>query len=110
MPDSVVAGRVVEGLPPGPDLAGWLAVAEPGEVEDGALAGVAASFGRLASWAQAGELAAVAQMASRAAARDAKIGAAGDGRPVRVPRSACSEVALGLVMSEYGAAWWADLA
>ncbi len=109
LPDSVVAGRVVESLPPGPELAGWLALAEPGELEDGALAGVAASFRRLASWAQAGELAVVAQIAARAAARDPKIGVAGDGRPVRVPRSACSEVALGLALSEYGAAWWTGL-
>jgi hypothetical protein len=106
----VVGGHIAEGLPPGPGLAGWLAAAGPGELEDGALAGVAASFRRLASWAQAGELAAVAQIASRAAARDARIGVAEDGRPARVPRSACSEVALGLVMSEYGTAWWADLA
>ncbi len=107
--DSLVAGRVVESLPPGPELAGWLALAEPGELEDGALAGVAASFRRLASWAQAGELAVVAQIAARAAARDPKIGVVADGWPVQMPRSACSEVALGLVLSEYGAAWWTDL-
>ncbi len=107
--DSVVAGRVVEGLPPGPGLAGWLALAEPGELEDGALAGVAASFRRLASWAQAGELAVVAQIAARAAGRDPKAGVARDGRPVQIPRSACSEVALGLALSEYGAAWWTGL-
>ncbi len=79
------------------------------ELEDGALAGVAASFRRLASWAQAGELAVVAQIAARAAGRDPKAGVARDGRPVQIPRSACSEVALGLALSEYGAAWWTGL-
>jgi hypothetical protein len=49
--DSVVAGRVVECLPPGPELAGWLALAEPRALEDGALAGLsgrASSAGRAA--------------------------------------------------------------
>jgi hypothetical protein len=105
----VVAGRIAESLPAGPGLAGWLATAGAGELEDGALAGVAASCRRLASWAQAGELAAVAQIASRAAARDEKIGVDDDGRPARVPVSACAEVSLGLVMSQYGASWWTDL-
>src|SRR5262249_29510232 len=53
MPVGVVAGRVAESLPAGPELAGWLALAPATEVEDGALAGVAASFRRLASWAAA---------------------------------------------------------
>jgi hypothetical protein len=105
----VVAGRIAECLPPGPGLAGWLATAGARELEDGALAGVAASFRRLASWAQAGELAAVAQIASRAAARDQKIGVADDGRPARIPVSACAEVSLELVMSQCMASWWTDL-
>ena len=63
------AGRR-ESLPTGPGLAGWLALARAADLEDGALAGVAASFRRLASWAAAGELAAVAQIASRSARTD----------------------------------------
>src|SRR6266446_6274229 len=31
-------------------------------------------------------------------------------RPARIPVSAAAEVALELTMSQYGAAWWADLA
>ncbi len=73
IPLTVAAGRVAECLPAGPGLAGWLAAADPAGLEDGALAGVAASWRRLASWAQAGELAAVAQIASRSAARDPKV-------------------------------------
>ena len=62
VPLTTVAGRVAESLPTGPDLAGWLATGPEGQLEDGALAGVAASYRRLASWAQAGELAAVAEL------------------------------------------------
>src|ERR1022692_4146932 len=46
VPLAVVAGRVAESLPTGPDLAGWLATSSVGEMEDGALAGTAASFRR----------------------------------------------------------------
>ena len=110
IPLTVAAGRVAECLPAGPGLAGWLAAADPAGLEDGALAGVAASWRRLASWAQAGELAAVAQIASRSAARDPKVTVDGGGRPARVPDDAAAEVSLGLVMSRCNAEWWLDLA
>ena len=110
VPLTVAAGRVAECLPAGPGLAGWLASADVGELEDGALAGVAASWRRVASWAQAGELAVVAQLASRSAARDPKICVGSDGRPARVPDGAAAEVSLGLVMSRCAADWWLDLA
>ncbi len=109
VPVAEAAGRVAEFLPPGPDLAAWLAAASPRELDSGALPGVAASFRRLASWAQAGELAAVAELASRSAAADDKIGVDGEGRPARVPDEATAQVALALSMSRYGACWWADL-
>ncbi len=105
-----VTGRVAEFLPPGPGLAGWLAAAPAAALDDGALGGVAASWRRLASWAQAGELAAVSQVAARAAARDPDIGIEADGRPARVGADATAEVCLALVMSQCGASWWADLA
>ncbi len=110
VPLAVAAGRVAECLPAGPGLAGWLASADPAGLEDGALAGVAASWRRLASWAQAGELAAVAQIASRSAARDPKVTVAADGRPGRVPQDAAAQVSLALMMSGYNADWWLDLA
>ena len=110
VPLTVAAGRVAECLPAGPGLAGWLASADAAELEDGALAGVAASWRRLASWAQAGELAAVAQIASRSAARDPKITVDAAGRPGRVPDEAAAQVSLALVMSGYNADWWLDLA
>ncbi|HEX7993472.1 MAG TPA: DUF222 domain-containing protein, partial [Streptosporangiaceae bacterium] len=110
VPLPTIAGRIAESLPTGPDLAGWLATGSVDELEDGALAGVAASYRRLASWAQAGELAAVAQLASRSAAADDKIGVDEQGRPARLPEEACAQVSLGLTMSQTSASWWSDLA
>ena len=99
-----------QSLPPGPGLAGWLAATPAAGLDDGALAGVAASWRRLAAWAQAGELAVVGQIAARAAARDKDIGVAADGRPARICADATGEICLALVMSQCGASWWADLA
>jgi hypothetical protein len=110
LPATALAGRVAERLAPGPDLTAWLAMAPAAALDDGDLAAVAGSWRRVASWAQARELAAVAQIASRAAARDKDIGTGPDGRPARVPVSAAAEVALELTMSQYGASWWTDLA
>jgi uncharacterized protein DUF222 len=109
-PAWVLAGRVAEKLAPGPDLAAWLAMAPAADLADWDLAAVAGAWRRLASWAQARELAAVAQIAARSAARDEDIGTGPDGRPVRIPASAAAEVALELTMSRFGASWWADLA
>jgi Domain of unknown function (DUF222) len=105
-----LAGRVAERLAPGPDLTAWLAAAPVAELDDRDLAAVAGSWRRVAAWAQARELAAVAQITSRAAARDEKIGTEADGRPVRIPASAAAEVALELTLSQYSASAWADLA
>jgi hypothetical protein len=110
VPMAALAGRVAERLAPGPDLAAWLASAPVAGLDDGDLAAVAGSWRRVASWAQARELAAVAQIAARAAARDEKIGTGPDGRPARIPVSAAAEVALELTMSQYGASAWSDLA
>src|SRR5712664_1577763 len=109
LPLEFVAGRVSENLPTGPGLAGWLALARAADLEDGALAGVAASFRRLASWAAAGELAAVAQIASRSARADRRARVDGAGRPDRVTADAAGQVALALAMSHDGASAWTDL-
>jgi hypothetical protein len=128
-PASFLAGRMVETMGPGPGLACWLAQAtlppgndgqagtsSPGrggelaELEFAALPGVAVAAKRLASWAQAVELAAVAEIASREAAADSEIGVEEDGRPARVARSATGEVSLALVQSPSAAAWWTGLA
>src|SRR5450432_2337050 len=66
----VLAARVAERLPPGPDLTAWLATAPADDLTDHDLAGAASAWRRVVSWAQSQELAVVAQFASRAAARD----------------------------------------
>jgi hypothetical protein len=109
LPLELVAGRVAENLPVGPGLAGWLALGRAQDLEDGALAGVAASFRRLGSWAAAGELAAVAQIASRSARTDLRASVDLAGRPDRVTADAAGQVSLALAMSHDGAAAWADL-
>src|SRR5258708_16376983 len=83
-PLPVVAGRLAESLPTGPGLAGWVAQAPAPHLEDGALGGVAASCRRLASWAAAGELAAVAEIASRSARTDPRASVDSSGRPDRL--------------------------
>ncbi len=110
VPSAEIAGRVVEELTPGPELAHWLSAAHPTELNGFSLAGAAAAARRLASWAQACELAAVAEIAARAAVRDGSVLVGPDGGPARVPDDAADEVALTLGMSRFGAAWWTDLA
>jgi hypothetical protein len=107
-----VAALAVEHMDPGPALAGWLdvAVSEADCLNEYGLTGVVAAGQKLASWAQAAELAAVAQVASRAAAADKNIGVGVDGRPARVCRDATGQVSLALTMSDSAAAAWADLA
>ena len=104
-----LTGRLAEHVPAGPGLAAWLAAGPAGEWSDWDLPGVAAAFRRVASWAQAGELAAVAAIASRTAERDPKVGTGEDGRPAGLAPSAVAEVSLALSMSHVGASWWAGL-
>jgi hypothetical protein len=106
------ASLAVEHMAPGPAMAGWLdaALREVADLDENSLVGVMTSARQLASWAQAAELAAVAQVASRAAAADKNIGVRSDGRPARVCRDALGQVSLALMMSDYAATVWADLA
>jgi hypothetical protein len=105
-----LVGRIVEDLPPGPTLDGWLASVIPGDQDGFALSGMADAWRRLAAWATAGELATIAEMTARAAARDGSVGVGPDGRPDRVSEAAVAEVGLALRMSRFGAEIWADLA
>jgi hypothetical protein len=101
----VIAGQ----LPAGPGLAAWLANADPGVLSDWDLPGIAAAYRRVASWAAAGELAAVAAIASRTAVRDPRADVDDQGRPDRVTAGAACEVSLALTMSQAGASWWTRL-
>jgi Domain of unknown function (DUF222) len=112
LPLGQVAALAVEHMPPGPAMAGWLnaAAQASGQLDEYGLAGMAIAARQLTSWAQAAELAAVAQVTARAAAADPRIGLADDGRPVRVCRDAVGQVSLALMLTDYSATAWADLA
>ncbi len=110
VPPAEVAGRVAARLPAGPGLAALLGAVPATDLADYGLPDAAAGFRRLASWAQARELACVAQIAARSAARDQRIGTAEDGRPAQVSREACAQVSLALMATGVGARWWTDLA
>jgi hypothetical protein len=66
VPLPVAAGRVAEVLPTGPDLAGWLACGPAGDLDDGALAGAADGYRKLAGGGHAGEQDAGAELATPA--------------------------------------------
>jgi Domain of unknown function (DUF222) len=107
-----LAAFAVEYMEPGPALAGWLEVAAgaAGSLDENGLTGLAVAARRQAARANGVELAAVAQIASRAAAADRRTGVSGAGRPARVCRDAVGQVEMALWLSPDGAAAWADLA
>ena len=109
-PPAGLAELIAGHLPAGPGLAAWLAEHDPAQVADRDLPGTAAAWRKVASWAQAAELATVAQIAVRSAARDQKAGLEADGRPRQVTRDAAAQAGLGLALSPCGAAAWAGLA
>ena len=102
--------RIAEHVPAGPGVASLLAASVPRAATDWELPGIASSYRRLAAWAQAGELAAVAEIAARSAAANPRIGTDDDGRPDRLPPEAAAQVALEMQMSQPAAAEWVDLA
>ena len=112
LPAGQAGALAVEHMPPGPAQAGWLAAAtaETKNLDEDGLAGVAIAAHQLASWAQAAELAAVAQITAHAAAADRKIGLEPDGRPAGLGRDAVGQVSLALTLTDYSATAWADLA
>ena len=102
--------RIAEHVPAGPGVASLLAASVPRAATDWELPGIASNYRRLAAWAQAGELAAVAEIAARSAAANPRIGTDEDGRPDRLPPEAAAQVALEMQMSQPAAADWVDLA
>ena len=119
-------------MPPGPDLAGWLACSRASERDDAALVTSITAWRKVTSWAQAQELAAVAELARRrraagtvdAGGQDCDRAAdAGDRDPVADTGRggydpiaeleagfAPNEVALALTLTQVGAESWMDLA
>src|SRR5882724_10250831 len=98
-----LTGVIADQLPAGPGLAAWLSGADVGELSDYDLPAIAAGYRRIASWAFAGDLAASAEITSRAAARDPKACVDEDGRPSHVTAAAGAELSLTLTQSHYTA-------
>jgi len=105
-----LSGRIAEALPTGPGMAAWLTQTSPESSTDRDLVGIAAAYRRLASWAQAGELAAVAEVSARCASRNPRVGVDDDGQPRQVLPDAAAQIALELAMTQQGAEGWASLA
>ncbi|MBO0825979.1 MAG: DUF222 domain-containing protein, partial [Actinobacteria bacterium] len=104
-----VPGRVAALLPTGPALVAWLAPASTVDCASDDLADIAAGYRRLAAWAQAGELAAVAEMAARTAERRGRADPS-TRKPDQVLPEAGAEVGLALTMSQLSAMEWTGLA
>jgi uncharacterized protein DUF222 len=109
-PPADPTGATAAALPPGPGLAGFLSGQDPETASGRDLIGMAEAFRHVASWAQAGELAMVAQVAARSAAADPRAGLAEDGRPALLTEDATAQVSLGLTLSHTGAEAWTWLA
>ncbi|HEY7323599.1 MAG TPA: DUF222 domain-containing protein [Streptosporangiaceae bacterium] len=107
-PPVEVPGRVAALLPTGAGLAAWLEFGSIEQCSDLDLPDLALGYRRLAAWAQAEELSAVAEIASRTAIRTDRAGVAG--RPDQVLPEAGAEVALALTMSQPTAMDWTGLA
>src|SRR5215831_10424897 len=63
LPVAALGGHAI--MAPGPDLAGWLACSQASERDDAALVTSITAWRKVTSWAQAQELAAVAELARR---------------------------------------------
>ncbi|HCU96416.1 MAG TPA: hypothetical protein DHU96_28350, partial [Actinobacteria bacterium] len=116
LPLGALAGHAI--MAPGPDLAGWLSCGQASELDDAALTGSITAWRKLTSWAQAHELAAVAELARRRGVAGAGHAAGGSGPggrehdPVAELEAdfAPSEVALALTLTQGGAEYWMELA
>ena len=107
MLSSEMAGHVR--MLPGPALAAWLGQAGPGQLDEAGLVNSITGWRKLTSWAQAQELAAVAELGRRRGVMDDP---EADRDPVRELSAefAPNEVALALTLTQYAAEWWMSLA
>ena len=102
-----IAGHVR--MPPGPALATWLGQAQPDHLDEAGLLNSITGWRKLTSWAQAQELAAVAELGRRRGVMD-------DPELERDPSRelaaefAPNEVALALTLTQCAAEWWTNLA
>jgi hypothetical protein len=96
-------------LTPGPALAGWLSGASAAALDDAALVNSVTGWRKVTSWAQAQELAAIAELGRR---RGVTCGVAPDRTPVEELAAdfAPNEVALALTLTQCAADCWMSLA
>ena len=102
-----IAGHVR--MRPGPALAAWLGQAQPDHLDEAGLVNSITGWRKLTSWAQAQELAAVAELGRRRGVMD---DAELERDPARelAAEFAPNEVALALTLTQYAAEWWTNLA
>ena len=107
MPVSEIAGHVR--TLPGPALATWLGQARPREMDEAGLVNSITGWRKLTSWAQAQELAAVAELGRRRGVMDDP---ELDRDPARELSAefAPNEVAIALTLTQCAAEWWMNLA
>jgi hypothetical protein len=107
MPTAELAGQMR--IPPGPALAAWLGQAQPATLDDAGLVNSIASWRKVTSWAQAQELAAVAEIARRRGVTDDP---SLDRDPARELEAefAPNEIALALTLTQFAAEYWVSLA
>ena len=107
LPVEALAGHAR--LAPGPVLAGSLGGASPAELDDVALVSSVTGWRKVTSWAQAQELAAVAELGRR---RGVTLGVAPDRTPAEELAAdfAPNEVALALTLTQCAADSWVSLA
>ena len=107
MLSSEMAGHVR--MLPGPALASWLGQAQPGQLDEAGLVNSITGWRKLTSWAQAQELAAVAELGRRRGVMDDP---ELDRDPARELSAefAPNEVALALTLTQFAAEWWMNLA
>ena len=96
-------------IPPGPPLAAWLGQAQPATLDDAGLVNSIAGWRKITSWAQAQELAAVAEVARRRGVTDDP-GLNRDRSRELEAEFAPNEIALALTMTQFAAEYWMSLA
>ena len=102
-----IAGHVR--IQPGADLASWLGQAQPGQQDEAGLVNSITGWRKLTSWAQAQELAAVAELGRRRGVMDDP-GLDRDPSRELSAEFASNEVALALTLTQCAAEWWLSLA
>jgi hypothetical protein len=96
-------------IPPGPALAAWLGQAQPVALDDAGLVNSIAGWRKITSWAQAQELAAVAEVARRSGVTDDPSLERDPARKLEA-EFAPNEIALALTMTQFAGEYWMSLA